>query len=296
MINELMLSKSSLAVRLYVKLLRGVFILLGLFAPSAAARLALKVFLTPPRTRASRWERNFESVGAEEFILVGDKRIRLLRHGHGVKSALLVHGWGSRGTHLGSYAEALAQVGYTVVTMDGPGHGSSSGSSTDMMEYAQAIAAAADHIGHVDVVVGHSFGAACTLLSLNLFSLSTDRLVLISCFADAIFITDLFARFFRIKPPVIRGMRELLERRYGNTWKWEGIAPTILIQAFNSPILLIHDLYDNEVPFTHAEELQKSSDQSLLFRTEGHGHRKILRDKRAVQATITFSTKGAAAV
>jgi pimeloyl-ACP methyl ester carboxylesterase len=293
MINEVTFNRSPIAVRLYVYLLRGLFRLTGVLSPLLASRLALKVFLTPPRTKASRWERKFEQCGTQEFVSVGNKQLRLLCHGTGNKIVLLVHGWGSRSTHLGSYAESLMQAGYRVYSLDGPAHGESTGSRTDMMEFAQTIATVAKSLGDVDAVVGHSFGAACTLLAVDRFSLQTKQLVLISCFADAVFITDSFARFFRIGEVVIQNMRTLLEGRYKNAWQWGQIAPELLIRRYDRPILLIHDLYDDEVPFEHAQALQSNNPNTQLFSTQKQGHRKILRDRNGIAAAVAFLTAGA---
>lgn len=288
MINDVTLAGSPLAIKLYVHLLRGAFRLLQPIGPGLAARLALKIFLTPPATRASRWERKFEQEGTLDFVTIGNKRLRVLTHGTGDKTVLLVHGWGSRGTHLGSYADALSKQGYRVCTMDGPAHGQSTGKGTDMMEFAQAIAAVSAHVGGVDIVVGHSFGAACTLLSISRFGLAATKLVLISCFSDAVFITDSFARFFRIKASVIHAMRVRLERRHRNAWRWDQIAPARLIRGFDRPILLIHDEDDDEVPFRQAQELHSNHIDARLFSTRKQGHRKILRDKTGIAATLAF--------
>ncbi|GAB2913883.1 alpha/beta hydrolase [Paraburkholderia jirisanensis] len=287
-INEVSLARSPLAVRLYVQVLRCLFRILSFVSLRLASSLALKVFLTPPRTTASRWERRFEGLGTRQFVTVGDKQLRVLTHGAGDKTALLVHGWGSRSTHLGSYAESLVQAGYRVCSVDGPAHGHSTGKCTDMMEFAQAIAIVAQHVGPIDVVVGHSFGAACTLLSIDRFGLKAEKLILISCFAEAVFITESFARFLRIGKAAVHDMRLRLERKYRNAWSWERISPTQLIRTYRNPILLIHDMQDDEVPVQHAQLLQSNNPNAQMFFTENQGHRKILRDKRGIAAAITF--------
>ena len=288
MINEVTLAKSPVTVRLYVRMLRLTFWALQRMSRNLASLLALRIFLTPPPTKTSRWERSFEQQGTQDFVELDGKRLRVLFHGTGAGTVLLVHGWGSRGTHLGSYAESLAKAGYRVCTMDGPAHGQSTGSGTDMIEFAQAIARVARHVGGVDVIVGHSFGAACTLLAIERFGLRTGKLVLISCFADAVFITESFARFFRIGQSVIRAMRHRVEHRYGNQWTWEQLAPARLIKAYSRPVLVIHDESDVEVPFEHARALCKNHGNARLVSTQGQGHRKILRDKKAIAATVAF--------
>jgi pimeloyl-ACP methyl ester carboxylesterase len=293
MVNEVSLARSPLAVRLYVYALRWVFRILSPCSLCLASSLALKAFLTPPRTKASRWERRFEQSGTQQFLVVGNKQLRLLIHGTGGKTALIVHGWGSRSTHLGSYAESLVEAGYRVCSVDGPAHGQSTGKCTDMMEFAQAVSTVAVHVGGVDVIVGHSFGAACTLLSIDRFGLKAEKLILISCFAEAVFITEVFGRFLRIGKSAVHEMRLRLERKYRNAWSWESIAPTLLIRSYEKPILLIHDMHDDEVPVQHARLLQSSNVNARLFLTKNQGHRKILRDKGGIAAAVAFLAEAA---
>jgi dipeptidyl aminopeptidase/acylaminoacyl peptidase len=83
-------------------------------------------------------------------------------------------------------------------------------------------------------------------------------------------------------------MRLRLERKYRNSWSWERIAPTLLIRSYESPILLIHDLHDDEVPVQHAQLLQSNNSNTRLFLTKNQGHRRILRDKGGIAAAVTF--------
>lgn len=288
MINEDIFKKSNFFVRTYITILRILFRVLGRVSKRAAERLALTIFLTPPRPKASPSEIRFEKKGKIENILVGNKSLQLLRHGNGTRTALIIHGWGSRSTHLYTYSEAMIEAGYTVISVDGPAHGKSTGSSTDMMEYAQAIVAVERHVGKIDVVIGHSFGAGCILLGVNRFGFNPEKIVLISCFADAIYITQQFADFFRINRETISGMRKLLEKIYNCEWTWENIAPELLIKNIKQDILIIHDKNDTEVPFEHARRLKKSHGSAEVYQTERKGHRKILRYKPAAQAVVNF--------
>ena len=277
-------------MKTYIKLLRSMLVLMSRLSPRTASKIALHIFLTPPKTKLSKSEQAFESKCTQEFVDFNNKRIRLLRYGKGDRVCMLVHGWGSRGTHLSRYADALVKSGYTVYVFDGPAHGCSTGTTTDMVEFAQSIAAAAKQLKHVDAIIGHSFGAACTLLSITRYGLNTNQLVLISCFADAIFITESFAHYFRLKPSIIQGMRELLELRHNRTWAWEDIAPALLIRSIYKHILLVHDLNDDEVPFEHAKLLQANNPHVDIFTTQKQGHRKILRNRAGIEAAVSFLT------
>lgn len=288
MLTEESLRSSPLGIRSYIYFLRSCFMALGKLSPKLAGHVALSVFLRPPRIRASNWEREFAEKGIPHDLSVGEKKIRLLEHGKGKKKALLVHGWGSRGTHLGSFAIGLLNEGYTVYSLDGPAHGDSSGKTTDMFDFASSIVEANRFIGNADTIISHSFGAGCTLLATAKLGLPKSNLVLISCFSDAKFITEQFAKFFHISESSIEQMRLHLQKRFNNAWTWECLAPERLIANVAGPVLIIHDTDDLEVPIDHAILLAKKARYSRRHSTSKQGHRKILRDRSAVDAAINF--------
>jgi pimeloyl-ACP methyl ester carboxylesterase len=288
MFSDAALKRSPLRVRMGVQLLRAVFLLLEHANKRLATQLAVRLFLTPPRGPASRWEQEFEQRGACVRVAFRGEQLRVLRHGTGQRAALLIHGWGSRGTHLGSYAERLAAAGYCVYSMDGPAHGQSDGARTDIIAFADAIATVARSIPAIDAVIGHSFGAACALVAIDRFALSTNRLVLISCFADPRFLVNAFTSVFRIGPAGRQRILRTLESDYGHAMQWDEVAPKKIIGRFDKPVLLIHDLLDDEVPPDHAKALHNNNRHASVFHTKGQGHRKILRDPSGIEATLAF--------
>ena len=60
---------------------------------------------------------------------------------------------------------ALRERGWRVVAHDGPGHGSSFGRTSSLVEIARGAAATARAVGGVDAVIAHSLGAAAAVLA-----------------------------------------------------------------------------------------------------------------------------------
>jgi pimeloyl-ACP methyl ester carboxylesterase len=291
--NEAMLRRSPLRARALVGLLRLGFKVGSPLSHSAASRVALRFFLKPPKPRLSRWDREAALGGRAERIEVSGTELKLLCFGpEGRKLVLLVHGWGGRGTHMGGFVKPLVERGYRVILFDGPAHGGSGGASTDMFAYANAIAEIAKRFGPVEAIIGHSFGAACTVLAGREHRLEVKRLVLVGCFADAIFITESFGKLLRIPPKVVHGMRNLLQKRYDDRWTWEELAPSRLIGAVDVPVLFMHDQDDEDVPVTQAVALQKAARNAQIFITQGKGHRGITRDQGAIGEALSFICAG----
>lgn len=285
-INHPFISSNKTGLSLKLFLLRQGFKLLQNMAPSMAQRFALRIFLTPPRHKIPEWHKAFLNSAEQSTILVSNKQIKLYRWGEG-PPILLIHGWGGRGTQLNTFIHPLNLAGFSVVAIDGPAHGSSSGKQTDMFEFAKAIHTVSSTI-NPHAIVAHSFGSACTLLALDTYLLNVSKIILIGCPSNAVWITEAFADKLAISKNIIAGMRKKLERRYDNTWTWEDLALTKLINKVNIPTLLIHDKKDREVPYQHMLELQKAYPAAQLFATEGQGHRRILRSAEVIDRVITF--------
>ena len=93
-------------------------------APGAAAWLADRLFLTPPRHAAPERERHLLARVQFGKVCVAGRRIATWTWGTGPR-IMLVHGWGGRGAQLGAFVEPLVANGFSVAWFDGPAHGAS---------------------------------------------------------------------------------------------------------------------------------------------------------------------------
>ena len=104
---------------------------LSALAPALAARIAGRLFTTPPRARRPQAEIALLAAARARPMQIGARRIETWVWGAG-PSVLLVHGWGGRGAQLGALVGPLVARGFSVVTFDAPGHGASDkGTVTD---------------------------------------------------------------------------------------------------------------------------------------------------------------------
>lgn len=286
--NEAVLERSPLHAKAMVRALRMIFAILCLVSSTVASRLALRLFLKPPRSPERRWQKWVAQSPRVRRVSIESQNIDITEFGDGARAVLLIHGWGGRGSDLAAFVQPLLDKGFRVAWFDGPAHGSSSGRATDMFQFAETIRQVSRTVEGVEAIVAHSFGAACSLLANREAPLAVGRMVLVGCFADAIYITESFGRFLRIAPAVTAGMRDLLVERYRRRWSWEEIAPLRLVKCARFPILFIHDADDDEVPFAQASALADAAESARLYRTQGQGHRRILREAAAVQAATHF--------
>jgi len=280
--------KTSLSLKAKLFRVRLMFKILGCLAPRLAEWLALRFFLTPPRHPVPEWQKP-HIASAKSFILdIKGKTIQYYQWGTGERTILLVHGWGGRGSQLGAFIKPFVNAGYSVLALDGPAHGASSGKQSDMFEFASAIGAATRIAGRIDAIIAHSFGSACTLLALHENKIKTSSLVLIGCPSSAIWITEDFADKLSISRKIVAGMRKQFEHRNGHRWKWDDLSLLKMIKTITLPILIVHDQKDFDVPYQQAVELEQANQHCELFTTDGLGHRRILRSPEVVHKTLAF--------
>lgn len=266
-----------------LRTLRRTFEWLGPLAPEIAAVLAERVFRTVPPYRQEPGERDALFFGDPMAIPFGTSTLRGWAFGEG-PTVLLVHGWGGRGTQLRGFIEPLVNTGHRVVVFDGPGHGANGRSSSSLPEFGAAVAAVVRAVGPVHAVIAHSMGAPATVLGLE-HQPSAPRLVFLAPPADVRDVTARFGRMLHIPPDVVRLMERRIEERFLRPIASYNL-PSRGLQA-KSPLLVIHDTTDREVPFDDGERVARGWSAELVA-TTGLGHVRLLRDADVIGRAVSF--------
>lgn len=272
-------------------------------APGTAAKVARKLFFTPPRVPLRDEERAALGRG-ERFSLVapgahrahgaGPERIgRVAGHvwGEG-PTALLVHGWGGHSGQMTPLVDPLMAAGFRVVAIDLPGHGESAGRLSSLVHCAAALAGAAALFGPIRGLVAHSFGAAASTWAMSR-GLAVERAVF---FAPPARFDSFWLRFrtgVGLSPAVMERM--LLEAESWLEVRFDGMAPADLAPRMTAPLLVLHDPQDREMLFEEGAELARRWPGAALARAEGCGHLRILRDERWGTEAAAFLAGPAAA-
>lgn len=260
-------------------LLRGALGWAGRISPSLAAAAALRLFLTPVRHRRPPRE---HEVLARAVPVLGADGVAAWQWGAG-PTVLLVHGWEGRGAQLGAFVQPLVEAGFRVVAFDAPAHGHSPGSQATLVDFADAIASVVARVGEPCAVVGHSFGCAALTLAMSR-GLRPRAAVFI---APPVRLEDgerAFARALGLSDSVRARMRASIEARVGVSLS--ALDGARMAGSLSTPLLVIHDKGDEEVPWSAGAELARAWPRATLLSTVGLGHRRILRDPGVVSAAV----------
>jgi pimeloyl-ACP methyl ester carboxylesterase len=265
--------------------------LLGRTAPGLAARLADRMFFTPPRTRPSRGDSVLRR-GQRFALRVEGRGVAGWRWGKG-PAVVLLHGWGGHSGQLTSFVAPLLSRGLSVVALDAPGHGRSARGLSSAVQFARALHALVESTGPVHGVVAHSLGGSAVALAAR-DGLPVARVVLIASPVDPPAWVEPFAARFGIAPEVVDLMKRRSERRLGLLW--QDLRVPDLVKHLRQPLLVIHDRHDREVPLSDGAAIAAAWPGARLLETAGLGHNRVLRDPEVVAEAVAFVAEDAPAV
>jgi pimeloyl-ACP methyl ester carboxylesterase len=272
--------------------IRGLLSGLSRVSPGTAASVATVLFRKPPggRRRSDLPSSLFAS-GQRVDLKLDGRRLAVWRWGNG-PTALLAHGWGSRGARLGDFVAPLTRAGFSVVAFDAPGHGASAGRLSSLPQFIAAIRAIGDRLGPLHAVVAHSMGGAATTLAIAR-GLDVKRAVFLAPAADPAGYSERFASVLGLSDDVVSRMKRGLERRFGLPWKeFDVLAAATTLAA---PLLVIHDSEDRDVPLADGAAIAAAWPGARLVTTKGLGHRRIVHDSAVVERAVAFLTDSEAA-
>ncbi|MFC7486605.1 alpha/beta fold hydrolase [Knoellia sp. CPCC 206453] len=210
--------------------------------------------------------------------------------------AVLVHGWGGWWQQLAAHVQPLLAQGYRVVAYDAPSHGGSPhgrhGRTTTALEMADALDAVVRDVGGVDLVVAHSLGAMATMWAREVHGLNAGAYVFIAPGTSVPPMIDVFQGAVGMGPRTRKRLERKLIRRFENPFEaFEATRLTrnAIAAGAHSPLLVVHDAHDPEVPSAGSRALAKVWPESELVLTEGLGHRRVIWDPEVVERVAEFT-------
>jgi pimeloyl-ACP methyl ester carboxylesterase len=259
--------------------------------PALAVRAAYRLFGTPlpPRwlARHAPWDASWrvENWPFEEASVTLYSQ-RVAPHAPVV---LLVHGWGGHARQMLPLAESLAQQGLRPVLVEMPAHGRSSGSVSNLPQFARAIEYVVARLlqeGHtLRAVIAHSLAANAAAYAASR-GLPVQRLVLLAPPASPREYTRLFAHVFGLSETTRAAMQKRIEAREGilmPQFEPDAVGPRIRV-----PTLVVHDRDDSINLFADGMAYAHAIRGAELLPTQGLGHRRILKDAQVLGKVTIF--------
>ena len=282
-VDQLIITKKSTNVRSVISIpgsIRAAISVASRVAPGPTSAVVDRLFRSTRRSAPRPGERDILD-GATPSEVAG---MRVWSWGEG-PTVLLVHGWNGRATQLGDFVEPLVARGYRVVAFDAIGHGESRGKFSSLPELATCIELVADALGEVYGVIAHSLGGAATTFALSR-GLRVERAVFISPPSDPREFLSMVSGALGASDEVRLLVKERVERRLGTAL--EDMRAEMLARSMTTPLLVIHDENDKEVPVGVGRRIARAWPDAELVITQGLGHQRILRAEPVLNRAVSF--------
>ncbi|QSP93910.1 alpha/beta fold hydrolase [Marinobacter salinisoli] len=265
-----------------LNLFQAAFGIYSRILPSRAAVKAVE-WMTSPRIKAER-RRLPKDLFSERIALPSGGL--LATFGTGPKKMLLLHGWSG---WVGQFQALISEIDpteYTVYAVQPLGHGESNAPQSHPGRFIEAALETLDFVdAPFDVAVGHSLGAAALIYAQALRG-DIKHLVLVSSPATIEGVLRRFARFLNLGDRSTSHFISAMEETVG--LGVDRLDLVALAHAVSTPVLVIHDESDAEVPAAESMALQRAFSQSRSFRTNGLGHSRLLQHADVTREIMQF--------
>lgn len=250
----------------------GLYInLLGVFSPKEATRIAYKFFSEPRSGRLLKEALPGVLKDAEaEMITYGDFLFQTYTWKGNDTKVLLVHGWESNASRWEQFLPYLKKAGCTIIAIDAPAHGLSSGVEFTMPRYGEFINVVV-RMHKPQYLIGHSIGGATALYFQSHFQNDLiEKMVILGAPCDLDTLLTNYKGMLSLNSNVF----QLLEKHFFDHFriKTKEFSGSVFASRIKIKGLIAHDVKDQVVSFREGEKIAKAWPDAHFIITEGLGH------------------------
>ena len=197
---------------------------------------------------------------------------------------LLVHGWESNASRWKKMLPYLKKTGSTIIAIDGPAHGLSSGKEFNIPQYARSIDFIVQRF-KPQYLIGHSLGGKTCLYYQSVYQNNNiEKMVILGSPSDFKIILNNYIAMLSLNSKISKG----LEAHYLKHFKLE--LEKFSAKQFASEIktkgFIAHDTDDKVVLFEEGKKIASTWKDSIFIETNGLGH--SMHDEQLYKKVIYF--------
>jgi pimeloyl-ACP methyl ester carboxylesterase len=261
-------------IKFIVTKLLGLYInLLSYTSPKKASKLAYKFFSEPRSGRLLKDHLPDILKEAETEVISFKDDIFQTYTWRGTTNCkvILVHGWESNASRWKLFITYLKKAGCTIIAIDGPAHGLSSGKEFTIPRYAEFIDIIVQR-EQPQFMVGHSLGGSTVLYYQSHFTInnSLEKLVVMGAPCDFTMVVNNYIGLLSLNKNVFGLLnKHFLDNLNIKTAEFSGrlFAAKIKVEG-----LVAHDEDDTTVSYGEGIKIAEAWEQSQFVTTKGLGH------------------------
>ncbi|MCO6146809.1 alpha/beta fold hydrolase [Flavobacterium sp. NRK1] len=183
---------------------------------------------------------------------------------------LLMHGWESNASRWEEFIGYLKKSGATIIALDAPAHGLSSGSEFSMPRYAEFVNVVVQKV-KPDYLVGHSLGGATALYFQSHYQNDyIKKLAVLGAPCDLNTLLKNYAGMLSLNSNVF----QLMEKHFFEHFriKTHEFSGSIFASKIKIKGLIAHDVNDTVVSFKEGKKIAAAWPDAKFITTKGLGH------------------------
>jgi predicted alpha/beta hydrolase family esterase len=197
---------------------------------------------------------------------------------------LLVHGWESNASRWEKLIPYLQKTGCTIIAIDAPAHGLSSGTEFDIPTYA-AFINMASKIHKPKYIIGHSIGgSACTYYQYHYKSDDLEKMILLGSPSEFKVLLHNYMKLLSLNTMVYQGLIKFIKHRF--SIDIEEFSGAKFLRNTSIQGIIAHDINDSVVAFEEGQKMAKSWKKAAFIETENLGH--SMHDDELYQKILEF--------
>lgn len=270
------------SIGLYINILSFVF-------PKKASLLAYSYFSEPREGKLSKSElpEILQEAKSETFQLEEHSFQTYTWQGNDTV-ILLVHGWQSNASRWENLLPYLKKSGSTIVAIDGPAHGLSSGKEFSIPKYAKFIHIAVEKF-KPQYLIGHSIGGKTCLYYQSVYQNDgVQKMVILGAPSDFKIILNNYVALLSLNAKIVKS----LEAHYLNNFnlQLENFSGKLFASKINIKGLIAHDVEDTVVLFEEGKKIAAAWSNAIFIETKGLGH--SMHDEELYKKVYDFLFEG----
>jgi pimeloyl-ACP methyl ester carboxylesterase len=279
-------------VTLSMKIVRFYFQRVGWIAPNYTAKLFWKLFTKPRERKLNDSQKEFLSnaITTQHKSDFYKETFTVHKFGTGTKKVLLCHGWEGRTVDFRKVIEGLKDDSdVQIISIDFPGHGSSPESRAHLPMFVDVIDSYLKVAPEIEVIVGHSLGAASIAMAVpkSPDTFKSKKLIFMGLHPIPSQFVSQYKSVAKISEKLFKRCMSLAEAQLQQPLSDYDCHDHVMVYA-ESEVLLIHDSEDAIIKLRRLEKLHAEIPNSKLFVGDHGGHFKHYRHPDVISEIRAF--------
>ncbi len=196
---------------------------------------------------------------------------------------LLIHGWESNASRWKKTLSHLKRTGKTIIAIDGPAHGLSSGKEFNVPLYSEFIDKIVQKY-NPKIAIGHSIGGNALAYFQAHYPQNFEKMVLIGAPSDFKVILNNYITMLGLNSKVQLQLAHYIKERFNIIA--EEFSASNFLRNTTIPGIIAHDTNDDVVRIDEAKKIAHSWKTAQFIETSGLGH--SMHDEKLYQTIIDF--------